>query len=117
VFQEIRARSLRSIAEHGTVSLEELDRQRPLTAEDAAVADEYLEALDRLEREQGAEVTGEQARLLELLLIAVRYARGERTPAEWADYSGLPEAGIRAAAVAIRAAYLEATRADAPTPS
>jgi hypothetical protein len=113
-FQEIRARSLRSIAERGAASLEDLDKQRPLTAAEAAIADEYLDAFDRLEREQGTEVTGEQSRLLEVVLIAARFARGERTLAEWVEYAGIPEPEIRAASVALRALGLNLTPVHAP---
>ena len=59
------------------VSVEELDRRRPLTAKDHALADEYLAILDRLEEEQDAEVSDIQARLLNVVLVAAHYLRGE----------------------------------------
>jgi hypothetical protein len=98
------------------ISAEELDRRRPLTEVDKAIADEYLTAFDRLEEEQDAEVTENQARLLGVVLIAARCLRGERTVVEWAEYSGFPAAEIRAAAVALAAVGVDATRA-APLPS
>jgi hypothetical protein len=91
-----------------SIPAEELDRRRPLTDADKAIADEYLAAFDRLEEAQDAEVTGEQARVLNVVLIGARYLRGERTLAGWAEYTGLAEEEIRAAAVVLEALGLKA---------
>lgn len=88
------------------ISPEELDQRRPLTEEDQVLAAEYLAVFDRIEAEQEAEVTASQAHLLGLIQIATRVVRGERTLAEWADYSGFPEADLRAVAVALETAGL-----------
>lgn len=47
-------------------------------------------------------MTDAQAALLKTVLFAARHLRGERTLAEWTEYTGIPEAAIRAAAVALR---------------
>ncbi len=94
------------------IPLEELERRLgPVTAEDAAVVQDYIAALDRLEAEQGAEVTDTQAALLKTILVAARHVRGERTLAAWVEYTGIPPEQLRAAAVALRAARLVETPA------
>jgi len=96
----------------GSISPEGLDRRRPLTAEDRALADEYAGALDRLEAEQDAEVTAEQANLLNVVLIAAHYLRREppKTLDEWEKYTGLREVEIRAAAMALKTVGLKTTQ-------
>jgi hypothetical protein len=81
--------------------LEELDRRRPMTAQDKALADEYLSLFGRLEAQQKAEVTEAQARVLNLILVAAHALRNGRTVAEWADYAGLSEDETRAAVAAL----------------
>ena len=102
-----------SVALGATISLDELDRRRPLTDEDTAIADEYLAVLDRLEAEQDAEVIDDQARLYKAILIAARHLRDGRTLAEWTGHTGIPEADIRAAAVALQAIGVETQRPTA----
>ena len=110
VFRAMLDEAKASVVVGATISMEELDRRRPLTDEDKAIADEYLSAFDRLEAEQDAEVTEEQARALNLVLIGARYLRDGKALAEWAEYTGIPEAEIRATAVALQAVGLEAAR-------
>lgn len=94
------------------IPLEELERRLgPVPAEDAAVVQDYIAALDRLEAEQGAEVTDTQAALLKTILVAARHVRGERTLAAWVEYTGIPPEQLRAAALALRAARLVETPA------
>jgi len=115
VFRAMLDEAKASVVVGATISMEELDRRRPLTDEDKAIADEYLAAFDRLEAEQDAEVTEEQARALNLVLIGARYLRDGKILAEWAEYTGLPETEIRATAVALQAVGLKAARPAART--
>ena len=84
---------------------EEVVRElEPISADEKALAEEYLAALDRLEAAQGAEVTDTQSRLVNVVLIAAHHLRGERSLAAWAEYSGIPEEEIRAVATALTSA-------------
>jgi hypothetical protein len=97
------------------ISMEELDRRRPLTSEDRALAEEFLSVLDRLEAEQGSEVTDVQSQLLNVILIASHYLRGEpaRSLAEWSAYTGLPQAELRAVALALEEVGLDTQQTSA----
>lgn len=111
-FRTLLERSRRSAAEQGTISLDELDRRRPPTEAAKAHAAAYLEALDRLEEEQDAEVTDDQGRVLHLVLTAAAYARGQGALAQLAEDSGCPEAEIRAAAAALQILGLDDARSQ-----
>lgn len=113
VFRAMLDEAKVSVALGAIVPLEELERRRPLTDEDKAIADEYLAVFDRLAAEQDAEVTEEQARALNLVLIGARSLREGGPLAEWAEYTGIPEAEIHAAAVALAAVGLKAARPTA----
>jgi len=98
----------RQTAPRDMLSQEEMDLLNPLTDEDHRLAAEYLDAIDRLETEQDADVTDTQAHLINVVLIAAHCLRGEppKTLAEWATYTGLPEGDIRAVATALQAVGL-----------
>jgi hypothetical protein len=100
-FHSMLDRSRRSIAEQGAISLEELKRRRPLSELAESHAEAYLEALDRLEEEQGAEVTDDQGHILHLLLTAAAYTQRRDSLAQLIEESGCAEAEIRAAAAAL----------------
>jgi hypothetical protein len=86
---------------------EELDERLAITAEDKAIAAEHQAVFDRLETEQGAAVTDAQDHLLSTVLIAARYLRGEKTLADWVEYTGIPAEELRAAAAALQAVGVE----------
>jgi hypothetical protein len=94
------------------IPLEELERRLgPMTEAEQAHAAAYLAALDRLEEEQGAEVTDDQGRLLRLVLIAAEHARGQTPLAQLAEDSGCAAADIRAVAAALRVVGVKDTAA------
>jgi hypothetical protein len=86
------------------LTVEDLDRRRPVTDEERAIADTYLAAFDRLETEQAAEVTDAQAHVLNVILVAAHhlFCESPKPLAAWSIYSGLPEEEIRAAETALR---------------
>jgi hypothetical protein len=89
------------------VAADELDlRLRALTSVEKDRAEAHLQAIEQLEAEQGTEATAEQDRAIELVLAAAQYAR-EGTPlAQLAADGDLPEPIIRAAAMALKCAFL-----------
>ena len=99
------------------ISAEELAAELGITDEDRAIAREYLDTLDRLETEQDGEVTDSQARVLELVLMAARYLRGQGTLAALAEDTGIPEDEIRAAAVGLTAVGLTTATTGVATPA
>jgi hypothetical protein len=107
-FQATLAEGEASAAE-GLISTEDLERELGIAEQDKAIAREYLDALDRPEEAQGCEVTNSQARLLKVVLTGARYLRRAGPLAELAEYTGLPAAKIRAAAVALGAVGLDAS--------
>ncbi|HEV8636549.1 MAG TPA: hypothetical protein VG370_20205 [Chloroflexota bacterium] len=110
VFQALLAEAREATSED-LISPEELDRRLgPMTAAQKAHADAYLVALERLEREQGGDVTDVQGRLLELVLTAADHVREEATLPQLAEDSGFPEEEIRAVAAGLRAAGLAVAR-------
>jgi PAS domain-containing protein len=100
-FHSMLDRSRQSIVKQGTISLEELKRRRPLSELAESHAEAYLEALDRLEDEQGTEVTDDQGRILHLILTAAAYTRQRDSLVQLVEESGCAEAEIRAAAAAL----------------
>src|SRR5712692_6850948 len=97
------------------IPLEQLDRELgPLTEVDRAFGNTYGDALDRLAEEQDGEVTDEQGRLLQLVLLADAHVRGEKPLAQLAADSGVPEESIRAVAVSLRAVGLRAAHVVGP---
>jgi hypothetical protein len=105
---ESDSQSLRALLDAGraspAISLEELDRRLgPLTDVEKARAEVHLRILELLEADQGAEVTEEQDRAIELVVAAAAYCRGEVPLAQLAAGSDFTEDVIRAAAVAMKA--------------
>jgi hypothetical protein len=103
--------SIRALLDEGragpAMSADELDlRLGTLTSVEKARAEAHLRALEQLEADQEAEVTAEQDRAIELVLAAAEYAREETPLAKLAADSGLPEPIIRAAAMALKCAFL-----------
>ncbi len=103
IFDDLLVAAQRTRSED-LLSQEDLDRRRPLTEEERALADVYLAAFDRLEAEQDAEVTEAQAHVLNVILVAAHHLSCESTKplAPWSIDSGLPEDEIRAAETALR---------------
>ena len=74
----------------------------PLTDTERAFGNTYGDAIDYLAEEQDSEVTDEQGRIIQLVLVAAAHLRDEMPIAQLAADSGLPEESIRAVAAALR---------------
>jgi hypothetical protein len=107
VFRAMLDEARASVAMGATIPLDELDRRLgPMTDDERASAEAYLDALDGLAAEQSSDVTDDQGRLLKLVLVAADYARGRGALNQLAEDSGCAEADIRVVAAALRAAHL-----------